>query len=98
MTLEEKILNGECLKEHEVREAFYDLPCVLEEENEARRWSRWVSRVVEVDGNFYLVEGDIGLTECQEDYFEPRVLKRVEVYTEMVSTLTWRYINENHSN
>lgn len=92
MTLEEKILNGVELDAYEVCQAFYRFPCILEEEDEARRWSRWVSRVIEVGGKQFLAEGDIGLTECQEDNFEPQTLKEVEVYTEMVPVKMWREV------
>lgn len=98
MTLEEKIINGIELDEHEACRAFYGFSYVLEDKDEVRRWNCWTTRVIEVEGKQYLVEGDIGLTECQEDYFEPQTLKRVEVYTEMVPVKTWRYVNENHSN
>lgn len=91
--IKEKILNGEELTSYEAREAFYAYPYMDEDRGESGRWSCGVERIIVVEGRYFSVWGDIGLTEYQEDEFEPQVLPEVEPYEETIVVRRWRQKN-----
>lgn len=59
-------------------------------QGENRRWNRYDSSLVEVDGKFYILGADIGLTECQEDTWEAQDCDEVELVKETIVVQTWK--------
>lgn len=59
---------------------------------DARRWSRYDTSVVEVDGKFYMLGVDVGLTEMQETEYEAQDAPEVELIEEerVVKIREWR--------
>ena len=67
--------NGEYFNERELEDIFHlefhedeeDKICIIEEEyDEPRRWSRFHTRWVEINGRFFELNADEGLTEYQD--------------------------------
>jgi len=78
-----KLKNKESLSENEISTLVNWFEEVYREEGEARRWSRYVLSVLNIDDELYAIEWDQGLTENQEnEYFNqpyPVELKEKEV-------------------
>ena len=53
----------------EIREIWMNDDYVHKETEEHRRWSANVTLITEVEGKFYAVYFDQGLTESQDDFF-----------------------------
>lgn len=76
--------------EEEARDAIWNNE-VSRTEYEPRRWTRGVDSTVEIDGRFYTIPWEEGLTENQEDEFYAgdydEVVKRTDIKT--VRTDVW---------
>jgi len=57
----------------------------------SRRWSRTNETVVKVDGKFYKLYWEQGLTESQENYFEEQETEEVELkeYEKTIKVSEW---------
>ena len=65
----QKIDSGERLSEEELQSLVFEGNEVSTKKGENRRWSRTVDTVIELNGRFFMIEWDEGLTECQENEF-----------------------------
>ena len=61
-----KIDNKEELTERELLDMVYGFD-IENEYGENRRWSRWVRTICELNGRYFSIEWDQGLTEMQPD-------------------------------
>ncbi len=59
------------------------------EEGDTRRWSRYDTSVVKVDGKYYRLGADIGLTECQENEWSDQEADEVELVKETIVIERW---------
>ena len=85
--LKKKILAGEELTEREVRDLRdYE---VDEVKGENRRWERHNQIIVEIDGRFFQVEFEEGLTEEQENEYWPQVAVEVVKKEKQVTIAYW---------
>lgn len=85
----EKKLGRENLSEKEIQQLLWEYPNVYEEAGEMRRWQRSVSTVVKVNGEYYRIDWEQGLTEAQDnDYYQQpvkvRLKERAVIKTEVV--------------
>lgn len=84
-----KIDNGEKLTEKELRELIcgYD---VNTEYGDNRRWSRSVTTIVELEGRFFSIDWEEGLTECQEnEYYNQPVEVKKNIYEKTITVTEW---------
>ena len=72
----------------EVKEHVYD-NAVETTEYDVRRWYRVNLTIVELDGKFYQLYWNEGLTECQENEFEAQEAQEVEKIKETVVIEKW---------
>lgn len=91
----QKVLNGEYLEENELAELFYEYDDLIvdEDEGDNRRWSCFVTKTLNIFGRFFVVSGDIGLTEYQEncfDYQPEEYLNEPEVKTVKVFSFNFK--------
>ena len=94
MTIVEKIVNGIELSDSEVRDLVWEGADGVEtveiiEGDELSRWTRGVVHILLVDGNFYRVYFEQGLTEYQENYYPDQKAERVYKKEKLVMTTTW---------
>ena len=73
--------------EEEIKEIWMNDNFVAEIVGEPRRWSTTVGLITEVDGKFYEVVYERGLTERQEDYFSD--MEASEVHQVEKITRVW---------
>jgi len=59
------------------------------EEGEQRRWVTSMVTIAEVDGKFYSLNWDRGLTESQEDYYPEQEADEVEQIEETIVVKKW---------
>lgn len=87
-TLKQKLLNNEELTSEEVEklvlEYEYDLI-----EGEDRRWSRTNETIIEIDGRYFSVEWEKGLTEYQENEYYSQVAVEVEKKERIITQTYW---------
>ena len=62
--------------------------------DEPRRWSRWITSICHLNGRYFAVDWDQGLTEMQEDGFWDSSIKEVEPYEETIVVKRWRPIEK----
>lgn len=89
----EKILSGECLTEEEVEYAFYNFPCVDEDDGEHRRWYYYKTKIIKVADKYFSIGADVGLTEYQENYYEPQILEEVKPREKVITITEWVSVN-----
>lgn len=89
----EKILTGKGLTEEEVEYAFYNFLCVDEDEDEHRRWSYYKTKIIKVENRYFSIYADIGLTEYQENYYEPQILEEVKPREKVITITEWVSVN-----
>lgn len=88
----DKIDIGENLTERELRQFIWEVGTeVSREEGENRRWSRSVSVIKEVNGRFFSIDYEEGLTECQENeyYWQPYEVEKHE-YEKTITITEWK--------
>lgn len=87
--------NEERFNEDELRDLYWgdleedddDLVQQIEEEaDEKRRWSQIITKILKINGRYFSVYGDIGLTEYQDDSFDIQPTEVMPV--EKVVTIT----------
>lgn len=86
MTLEEKVKAKITLTENEIKEVVneYSIEDIPGEDN---RWTRNITSIIQIDNEYYMINWERGLTECQEDYYpeQPvKVIKEEKVVTQTV--------------
>lgn len=88
--LVKKIDTGEELTEKELKYLVWDCNIVDQQEGPDRRWYRSVETVVEIDGRFFLIPWDRGLTEIQENEFweQPFEVEKYE-YEKTIKVVEW---------
>ena len=91
--IDEKVLRGEKLTSEEVYFIFWNYNAVAKESGEHHRWWYPVYKVFQVGERYFQVWGAIGLTECQEDEYEPQVAIEVEPRERVVTE--WVVVKEN---
>lgn len=66
-----KVLKGEHLTDSELEELFweYDDICVKHYKGENRRWSSYDTKLLNIYGRYFIIGGDIALTESGEHMF-----------------------------
>lgn len=84
-----KIDSGEKLTERELQTLAFDFECDRMN-GENRRWSRSVTTIIELNGRFFAVDWEEGLTECQEDefHYQPREVIKHE-YEKVITVTEW---------
>ena len=97
MTLKEKIINGELLSEREVEDilwenADFEYQIVDEIQHGHGRWTAYMESIIEIDGKFYSLGWQRGLTEYQESEFDAQRAEEV-IKTEKIITV-WKAIEK----
>lgn len=69
-SIEEKLEDGDYLTEDEIKYLCWEYPCIYEEEGDSGRWSTFMITVVDVNGKFYAINWQRGLTEYQENIYD----------------------------
>lgn len=74
--------------EEEDGDEFYEVDVTYGDKG---RWSRYETKYICVNGRYFDLTADIGLTECQENYYDcqPREVKRVQ---KTVVVETWEVV------
>ena len=85
-----KIDAGEELSEKELKFLIWDCNRVDEQIGAPRRWMQSVESVVEINGRFFMIPWDRGLTELQEDefWYQPFEVTKHE-YEKTVKVIEW---------
>jgi hypothetical protein len=95
MSITEKIISGKCLTEEEVKDIVTQATCIddlaLVEENErdTARWTQDIQTILSYKGHFYALTWQRGLTEMQENYYEPQVAQKVKKVDKIVKVTEW---------
>ena len=90
--IDEKVLRGEVLTSKEVSLIFWNYDSVFEEDGEHHRWWYPVYKVFQIGERYFQVCGMIGLTECQDNEYEPQVAIEVEPREKTVTV--WEAVND----
>lgn len=102
--------NGDTFSEEEVKELFDldldddetdDVALIEEEEGENRRWSCMHYRYIELNGRYFMVIGDMGLTEYQDNeyLYQPEEMSlKVETKVITVTENIWTPIMKGETN
>jgi len=90
LDLVKKIDAGEELTEQEMKFLIWGCNRVDEQRGSPRRWLQTVETVVEIDGRYFKIPWDRGLTELQEDEFwwQPFEVEKRE-YEKTVKVVEW---------
>lgn len=92
--LKTKLLSGDTLTEREISELINEYT-VEEIEGDDNRWTRNMTSIVEVDGQYFAVYWQRGLTECQEDNFMDQPVKvRKHTYPKTITVTEWIPVEE----
>lgn len=87
--IEVKILAGEELTWEEVRDMFWEYPTVHEEEGEHLRWYYPMYKVFQIGERYFQLEAMIGLTEMQDNEYEPQVAVEVRPQEKVITITEW---------
>ena len=87
----DKIIKGEELTWEEVRDIYWELPSIAEEEGEHFRWCYPITKVFQVYDKYYSIWVMKGLTECQDNDYEAQVAIEVKPKAEIV--IKWVAVN-----
>lgn len=88
----EKYDKGEKFTEEETKELIMEFYEVDRIEGENRRWSRWVDVIIEVEGRYFMIGYDEGLTEMQpNDYYDSHV-EEVKQVEKTIVVKEWRKV------
>ncbi len=81
--------SGEELDEKVLQDLAY-YQTINDEYGENRRWSRWVRSIIDLNGRYFAIEWDQGLTEYQPDEFwdQPYEVELKE-YDKVVHVKEW---------
>jgi hypothetical protein len=80
----DKIIKGEELTWEEVRDIYWELPSIEEEEGEHFRWCYPVIKIFQVYDKYYSILIMKGLTELQDNDYEAQVAIEVKLKAEIV--------------
>lgn len=85
-----KILNNKSLTDNEIDDFIQEdfFPEVNRTIGENRRWSRWITIVKEIDGRFFEVGYDQGLTESQPNSYSEQPVEVFKTETVVTKTVT----------
>ena len=90
----EKIDTGEELSESELSRLCYE-HSIWDEDGDEGRWTRSVESVIELDGRYFSIIWDRGLTECQEnEFWNQPVEVRKHTYEKTIEVTEWIPINK----
>lgn len=89
--IEEKLLRGDHLTEHEISELVYESEKVDEEVGDHRRWVASVNTVIKVQDRLFMINWDRALTESQESSWQNQPVE-VESYEEQITVTKYREI------
>ena len=89
--IEEKLLRGDHLTEHEISELVYESEEVDEEVGDHRRWVANVNTVIKVQDRLFMINWDRALTESQESSWQNQPVE-VESYEEQITVTKYREI------
>ena len=88
-TAKEKLLSGETLSEREIRDLINEYE-IEEIAGDSGRWTRYMTTIIQVDGVFYSIDWQQGLTEMQCDaYLDQPVKVRKHTYQKMITVVEW---------
>lgn len=74
-SIEEKLEDGKCLTEDEIKYLCREYPCVYEEKGNSDRYTIFMMTIVDVDRQLYAIHWRKGLTECQENIYDNQPYK-----------------------
>ena len=81
--------NGEELSESILKDLVYSYD-IDNEYGENRRWSRWARTIVELNGRYFAIEWDQGLTEMQPDeFYEQPYEVKLNEYDKVIHVKEW---------
>lgn len=89
--IEEKLLRGDHLTEHEISELVYESEEVDEEVGDHGRWVANVNTVIKVQDRLFMINWDRALTESQESSWQNQPVE-VESYEEQITVTKYREI------
>lgn len=97
MNILEKLKSKTILTEEEiyhlVREDYNEVSIKEEETGEHERWSESVGLILEtIEGEFYSIWYQRGLTEYQEDYYEAQIAEHVRPVKKMIEVVEWEEV------
>ena len=83
-----KIMNHEALTEDEVKTLIWDYE-VDYEEGDSGRWTRGMTTIVELNGHYFSINWQAGLTEYQENEYFDFYPTEVELVEQVVKVTNW---------
>ena len=89
MTIEEKILAGECLTEEEVAKWIRNAVPIDRIADESRRWHSEITLIYKLQNRYFKLCYDQALTEIQEDEFWPQTAQEVTPHKKIIETIEW---------
>lgn len=92
--LKQKIQNGDELTSEEVRKLIYSDTHIDDVELDSGRWTEYLQMIYEINGKYYAVYWERGLTECQDNEFYSQVAEEVIPIDEVVTIRKWENVNE----
>ena len=87
--IEAKILAGEELTSDEVEDMFWEYPDIYEEEGEHCRWLYPLYKVFQIGERYFQLEAMMGLTEMQDNEYEPQVAVEVRPQEKVITITEW---------
>lgn len=92
----QKLMSGEELNESEIKELKWESNVIEETNGENRRWTRSVDTIIEVDGRYFCIMWEQGLTECQPDEYweQPYEVERITT-TKTITVDEWYAVNRD---
>lgn len=93
----DKIDTGQKLTELELSNMLWSLNKVSETEGDEGRWTRSMQTIFEINGRYFALDWDRGLTECQENEFwnQPYEVEKKE-YTKTITVTEWNKKEKNN--
>lgn len=98
MNITEKIISSKCLSEKEVKDIVVSevgidgLVIVEENERDTARWTQDIQTILSYKGHFYALTWQRGLTEMQDNYYNPQVAQKVKKVDKIVKVTEWVYL------
>lgn len=99
MILKDKFLNKQELTSSEVEKIIWNMGSegityIEEIEGEDRRWSRTNQVIFNVDGRYFELTYEHGLTECQENEYWSQIPIEVKKVEKTIVVIDWEEIKE----
>lgn len=92
----EKIDVGEELSKSELAKLCYE-HSIWDQEGDESQWTKSIESVVELDGRYFSIIWDRGLTEYQENEFWNQPIEvRKHIYEKIIKVTEWIPINESN--